>query len=135
MEQCLFCQIIVGKIPSRKIYEDKDIFAFLDITPNSDGHSLVIPKKHSVDLQSTDLETLKAVSVGRKIVADILKAKLAKPVKGFNFVSNQGSEAFQMVFHYHEHVIPKYIKEEGFLINKNEQNLSDLDEIHKQLTS
>ncbi|AXK51325.1 HIT family protein [Spiroplasma alleghenense] len=131
MENCLFCQIIDGKIPSRKVFENNDVYAFLDIMPNSDGHTLIIPKKHSNDLQSTDLEVLRAIGSARKEVVDLLTAKLTKPIVGFNYVSNQGAEAFQMVFHYHEHVIPKYKKDEGFLIKKNVQNLSDLDEVHQ----
>ncbi|WP_422397183.1 HIT family protein [Spiroplasma endosymbiont of Panorpa germanica] len=133
MDKCMFCEIVAKKIPSKKVFENDEVYAFLDIFPNSDGHTLIIPKKHSNDLQSTDFDTLKAIGSARKEVADLLVQKIQKPIVGFNYVSNQGAEAFQMVFHYHEHVIPKYTKSEGFLINKNVQNLSDLDEVHQQI--
>jgi histidine triad (HIT) family protein len=109
---CLFCKIIQGEIPAKIIYEDEFTIAFLDLYPNSEGHTLVIPKKHCVDFTDSDLTTAQQVVAAKKAVVEILRQKL-NPV-GFNFVSNQGSEAHQVIFHYHEHIIPKYVKELGY---------------------
>jgi histidine triad (HIT) family protein len=106
-ENCLFCKIIAGKIPSRKVYEDDDIFAFHDIHPWAPVHFLMVPKKHipslaQVDATHTDL-------LGRMMV---LAPKLALqegckpyPEGGFRIVSNTGAEGGQEVHHMHWHVM------------------------------
>ncbi|AUB31909.1 HIT family protein [Spiroplasma floricola] len=130
---CIFCKIIDKEMNAKIIYENDYTLAFLDIFPNSNGHSLVIPKKHFEDYEQTDDFYLQEVAKTKKIVAKILKEKLN--AKGINYVSNQGSEAFQVVFHYHEHIVPKYIKEKGytFKINTEPGDLLDLDIIYKKL--
>ncbi|QBQ07989.1 histidine triad protein [Spiroplasma gladiatoris] len=135
MENCIFCKIIDQQIPSKKIYENEYVYSFLDISPNSDGHCLVVPKKHFSDFQNTSSEYLHHVLDGKKEVLKLLDEKLPKKPLGYNFISNQGEEAFQTVFHYHEHIIPKYKKDKGytFLIKKEENDLSDIDDIHKAL--
>ncbi|ATZ18634.1 histidine triad protein [Williamsoniiplasma somnilux] len=128
--ECLFCKIINNEIPCYKIYENETTLAFLDIFPNANGHCLVIPKKHVESFSKADSQ----------IVCDVAKAKLAvigkltklNP-KGFNFVSNDGNEAFQEVLHYHEHIIPKYKKEEGFTFKINKVNLDDVNNIYNKL--
>ncbi|ATZ16534.1 histidine triad (HIT) family protein [Entomoplasma freundtii] len=109
---CLFCKIVRKEIPASIIYEDDATLAFLDIHPTDNGHTLVIPKKHTSSFSKTDELTICAVTKAKKVVAELLQTKL-KP-NGFNFVTNDGAEAFQEVFHYHEHVIPKYKKNQGY---------------------
>lgn len=131
---CIFCKIIAQEIPSKKIYENDLVYAFLDLFPNSDGHTLIIPKKHFDYYSETDDEHLAAVAkVGKKVAQKMYQ--VLKPV-GINYVSNEKSEAFQQVFHYHLHVIPKYKKEEGygFKLNVDKEKLRDLDEIKELLT-
>lgn len=126
MKDCIFCQMVRNELPCKKIYECADTLAFLDIFPNSEGHCLVIPKQHFADFSSTSEKELKAVAVAKAKVVEILKEKLPNQPVGFNFISNQGAEAFQQVFHYHEHIVPKYKMNDGykFLINKNKNDLS-----------
>ncbi|AGR41497.1 HIT domain-containing protein [Spiroplasma taiwanense] len=133
MNECIFCKIIAREMEAKILFENEHTIAFLDLYPNSDGHSLVIPKKHFENFQETDDFYLSEVVKTKRIVTDLLNEKL-NPV-GFNFVSNQGVEAFQTVFHYHEHIIPKYHREKGltFKVNKEVDDLDDLHNIHKKL--
>lgn len=132
--ECIFCKIIAQEIPSKKIYENDLVYAFLDLFPSSDGHTLIIPKKHFEYYSETDDEHLAAVAKAGKMVAQKMYQAL-HPV-GINYVSNEKSEAFQQVFHYHLHIIPKYKKEEGygFKLNVDKEKLRDLDEIKELLT-
>jgi histidine triad (HIT) family protein len=109
---CLFCKIVNKEIPAMIVYENETTLSFMDINPNSEGHVLVIPKNHCVDFDDASNEDAIEVVKTKKIVTKLLKEKL-KPV-GFNFVSNMGVEARQVVFHYHEHIIPKYEKDLGY---------------------
>lgn len=104
MNDCLFCKIIKGDIPSYKVYEDDDTLAFLDINPDSMGHTLVIPKKHFNNYEDIDLDTISKVNKTGKIVYNMLKEKL-KP-EGIKLVQNNG--VIQDVLHYHLHIIPVY---------------------------
>ena len=104
MNDCLFCKIVKGEIPSFKIYEDDFVFAFLDIDPKSEGHTLIIPKKHTLDLQSIEKDSLLAILEAAKKVMNLLSQKL--PVDGFTIMQNNG--AAQEVKHFHLHVIPYY---------------------------
>jgi histidine triad (HIT) family protein len=106
-ENCLFCKIIAGKIPSRKVYEDDDIFAFHDINPWAPVHFLMIPKAHITSLAHVDATN--AELLGRMMV---LAPKLALqegcrpyPEGGFRIVSNTGAEGGQEVHHMHWHVM------------------------------
>ncbi|MFH0814846.1 MAG: HIT family protein [Candidatus Falkowbacteria bacterium] len=97
---CLFCKIIKGEIPCHKIYEDADVFAFLDINPVSQGHTLVLPKKHFKGLLDSDAETLsKIMAAAQKIARAIGKA--------FNLIQNNGAAAGQVIDHLHFHIIPR----------------------------
>lgn len=106
MEDCLFCKIITGEIPSYKIYEDDDVLAFLDITPVNPGHTLVIPKEHFANLLElpNDL-ACKIVSVIKKITPAILAGVGAE---SFNLGLNNGSLAGQLVNHFHWHIMPRF---------------------------
>lgn len=102
---CVFCKIIKGELPSQKIYEDENYFAFLDIHPISPGHSLIIPKHHAQDLlHSTSDDRKGLLEVVHKIAPSILKAVDAK---AFNVGINVGKDAGQVVFHTHLHLIPR----------------------------
>ena len=103
---CIFCAIAAGEIPSFKVYEDEQVLAYLDINPFSKGHTLVIPKKHSACLVDTDDETLAVVIARVKKVAAHLKEKLG--CDGFNIVQNNGEVAGQTVRHVHFHIVPRW---------------------------
>ncbi|MCR5413445.1 MAG: HIT family protein [Kiritimatiellae bacterium] len=102
---CIFCAIAEGEIPSFKIYEDELVLAYLDINPFSAGHALVIPKAHSEGLLDTSDETLAAIIARVKKVAAHIKTAL--PCDGFNIMQNNGEAAGQTVRHVHFHIIPR----------------------------
>ena len=103
---CVFCAIAAGEIPSFKIYEDDVALAYLDINPCSEGHVLVIPKEHHAWLLDAPDELLAAVVSRVKRVAAHLKEAL--PCDGFNILQNNGEAAGQSVFHVHFHIVPRY---------------------------
>jgi len=106
MDNCIFCMIAEGKIPSKKIYEDVFCVATLDIGPATKGHTLIIPKSHHQDITDIDDELLgKLFGTARKIGL-LQKEKLG--ADGFNLVQNNGAAAGQTVPHFHIHVIPRY---------------------------
>ena len=106
MQDCIFCKISTGEIPSDKIYEDEQVFAFLDIRPVNKGHALVVPKKHAKDFLEVDAATLtETVTRVQKIAKAVMKATGAG---GFNLHVNTGSAAGQVVFHLHFHIIPRF---------------------------
>ena len=107
---CVFCAIAAGEIPSFKVYEDELVLAYLDINPFSKGHTLVIPKSHSAGLLDTPEETLSALIARVKKIAAHLKNALA--CDGFNILQNNGEAAGQTVMHIHFHIVPRYGKEE-----------------------
>jgi len=101
---CLFCKIINGDIPSYTIYENEYVKCFLDINPVQDGHTLIIPKKHFLDINDIDEEYLNNILKASKVVVKLLEEKL-KP-NGIRLVQNNG--VLQEVKHFHLHVIPNY---------------------------
>lgn len=102
---CIFCKIIAGKIPSNKVYEDESVFAFLDIGPLSDGHTLVIPKEHCVKLHQCDADVMADLG---SIIGKIAKAVIdAVGVEDYNVTCNNGRLAGQLVEHLHFHIIPR----------------------------
>lgn len=111
---CIFCKIINGEIPSYTIYEDDIIKAFLDIDPKSNGHTLIIPKKHFQDISDIDDETLNYILKKAKDIKYILEEKLN--IEGVTLVQNNGLS--QEVKHYHLHLIPNYQNNE--LLNVEE---------------
>jgi len=102
---CVFCAIAAGEIPSFKIYEDDLVLAYLDINPFSEGHTLVIPKAHTTGLLDTPSDTLREIIVRVKTVAERIKAEL--PCDGFNILQNNGPAAGQTVPHLHFHIVPR----------------------------
>ena len=103
---CIFCAIAAGEIPSFKVYEDDLVLAYLDINPFSKGHTLVIPKTHSKGLLDTDDRILAEIIVRVKKVAAHVAAKLG--CDGFNIVQNNGAAAGQTVNHVHFHIVPRW---------------------------
>ena len=106
---CVFCAIAAGEIPSFKVYEDDLVLAYLDINPFAKGHTLVIPKAHTTGLLDTDEATLAMLIARVKKVAAHLKTVL--PCDGFNVLQNNGEAAGQTVPHIHFHIVPRYGKE------------------------
>ncbi|WP_342252469.1 HIT family protein [Spiroplasma endosymbiont of Amphibalanus improvisus] len=117
MNNCIFCKIINREIPAYIIYEDDDVLAFLDIEPISKGHTLIIPKKHYQNLTETSDELIMKMGVINKKIALNILNKL-KP-QGLNYLINQEAIAGQVIFHYHQHIIPKYDAKNGLTINQN----------------
>ncbi|HKI42232.1 MAG: HIT family protein [Mycobacterium sp.] len=102
---CVFCAIVAGEAPAIRIYEDDDHLAILDIRPFIRGHTLVVPKRHSVDLTDTPPETLAGmITIGQRIARAARATELADAT---NIVINDGRAAFQTVFHIHLHVLPR----------------------------
>lgn len=104
MNECLFCKIVKGEIPSYKVYEDENTLAFLDINPEGLGHTLVVPKKHFNNYEDIDLETIRYVNETGKIVFDKIMKELNPD--GIRLVQNNG--IIQDVLHYHLHLVPVY---------------------------
>ncbi|STZ61019.1 HIT family protein [Mycolicibacterium tokaiense] len=103
---CVFCAIVAGAADAIRVYEDDDYLAFLDIRPIVRGHTLVVPKTHSVDLTDTPADTVAGlVRVGQRIGQAARHSELA--ADGNNIVINDGKAAFQTVFHIHLHVAPR----------------------------
>jgi histidine triad (HIT) family protein len=104
--ECIFCKIVSGDIPTKKIYEDDQYFAFLDIFPANRGHSLVIPKNHYADIHSMPAEVYGGIAATAKKVADLLQSKLNS--EGTTIFQMNKEAGWQTVFHAHMHVIPRW---------------------------
>ena len=111
MDECLFCKIIAGEIPSQKIYEDEKTFAFLDINPVNPGHTLVVPKEHSENIYDTSEDNWTAVMKTTKMLAPIIKKAVG--ADGINLEMNNEKAAGQIIFHTHVHIVPR-IDDDGF---------------------
>ena len=106
MENCIFCKIASGEIPSATLYEDEDFRVILDLGPATKGHALILPKKHAANIAEMPDDLLgRAASVAKK-VAVAMKEGLS--CDGVNIVQNNGEAAGQTVFHFHMHIIPRY---------------------------
>jgi histidine triad (HIT) family protein len=103
---CVFCKIIAAELPARIIDEDERTIAFMDIAPATRGHALVIPRAHTRDLLSIDEEDLQAVLASARRLAAAAKERLH--ADGVNLLNSCGAAAWQTVFHFHIHVIPRY---------------------------
>ena len=103
---CIFCKILAGEIPARIVDEDERTIAFLDIAPATRGHALVIPRAHSADLLSVEPEDLAAVALAAQRLA--ARARESLGADGVNLINSCGTAAWQSVFHFHVHVIPRY---------------------------
>ena len=117
---CLFCKIINKEVPSYKIYEDEIVYAFLDINPDSVGHTLIVPKKHYLDLNDIDINTLKHIME----IAKLLKKRIEEKLNcdGLTLIQNNGK--IQEIKHFHLHLKP-------FYINKKDKTLEEVYELLK----
>ena len=107
MSDCIFCKIIAGEIPCKKVYEDESVLAFHDINPAADTNILVIPKKHIASLNELEQDDEELMG---KFMLSIPKVAKQLGLKGFKTVINTGKEGGQMVFHIHAHILGGKIK-------------------------
>ena len=108
---CIFCKLANGEIPTNAIYEDDDFKVILDASPASKGHALILPKEHYANIYEIDEEVLaKASRLAKKIITH--EKKILK-CDGYNVVQNNGEVAGQTVFHYHMHLIPRYASDDN----------------------
>lgn len=105
MNDCIFCKIINGELPSYKVYEDEHTLAFLDINPVNPGHTLVVPKKHFADIEAASEEALIQIIQTVKKVGASLKKNLG--TAGYNIQVNNDPTAGQIVPHLHFHLVPR----------------------------
>lgn len=126
---CVFCKIIKGEIPSLKIYEDDSVLAFLDINPDCDGHTLIIPKKHFKDLDDIDIDTLTKINLAAKKVKKLLEEKLH--CDGISLLQNNGN--VQEVKHYHLHLKPQYKDKMSLELVKHKDLIKDSNEIYNMI--
>ena len=103
---CLFCRILAGELPAQIVDEDERTVSFMDINPATRGHALVIPRAHSVDLHDTPAEDVAATAVAAQRLAERARDRLG--ADGVNLLNACGTAAWQSVFHFHVHVIPRY---------------------------
>ena len=129
--ECLFCEIVNKKKNAYIVEENQLILAILDISPLSDGHVLLITKKHFADVSEIDEESWKHLYSLLKNVIDKLKKNLQP--QGFNIITNMGEVAYQSIFHVHVHIIPKYAKNEGFIWTSKPKLKYSLDQVIKKL--
>ena len=127
MEDCIFCKIIKGEIPSFKVYEDENVFAFEDINPIAEGHTLVIPKKHSRDLWEIGGDSLASVQLASKKIIDAIN-KALKPT-GVAVMQLNGKSVGQSVLHYHLHLIPRLEESPPLPISRWEMTPGNMDKI------
>ncbi len=131
-ENCIFCKIANGDIPSRTLYEDDKFRVILDLGPASRGHALILPKNHYANLYELPDETAGEVMKLAKRMASQMTERLG--CEGFNLVQNNGELAGQTVFHFHMHLIPRY-HDDGQKIGWKPQEITqeELEEIRKQI--
>ena len=131
-ENCIFCKIANGEIPSKTIYEDDDFRVILDLGPATKGHALILPKEHSANLFELPEETAgKAMKLAKKLGEQMVSNLKAD---GLNIVQNNGETAGQTVKHFHLHLIPRY-KDDGqnILWKPGEVSAEELELIKEQI--
>ncbi len=133
-ENCIFCKIAAGEIPSKTIYENEEFRVILDISPATKGHALIIPKEHYANIYELPEEMAgKAMVLAKNLAAHMTEAL---GCDGFNLVQNNGEVAGQTVFHFHMHLIPRYEgdgNQDKLCWNHLELSQEELDEIHQKL--
>ncbi|MCI8372400.1 MAG: HIT family protein [Lachnospiraceae bacterium] len=112
-DDCIFCKIANGEIPSTTLYEDEEFRVILDLGPASRGHALILPKEHYANLYEIEDDTAAKVMVLAKKMAKAMTKGLK--ADGFNLVQNNGETAGQTVFHFHLHLIPRYADEKKII--------------------
>lgn len=131
-EDCIFCKIAGGEIPSKTLYEDEDFRVILDLGPATKGHALILPKDHAADLYELSDRAAASVLVLAKKMAGTMKEKLH--CDGLNLVQNNGEAAGQTVPHFHIHLIPRY-RGDGQNINwvPGKPTPEELEEVRRQI--
>jgi histidine triad (HIT) family protein len=104
--ECIFCKIVAGELPAAVVASDERVLAFLDINPATRGHTLVIPRAHAQDIDEIGAEDLAATIVLAQRIAGRVRRRLG--ADGVNLLHSSGAAAWQTVFHFHIHVIPRY---------------------------
>ena len=128
---CIFCKLANGDIPTNSIYEDDNFNVILDNAPATKGHALVLPKNHYADIYEIDPEVLgRAIQVGQKVIKHATKVL---GCEGYNLLQNNGEVAGQTIFHFHLHLIPRYADMDNSEILKAPANEADADAL-KALT-
>ena len=130
MDDCIFCKIIKGEIPSIKLYEDEKTIAFLDIYPVAKGHTLIIPKNHSATLYDISIEDAEAVGATVSRVTKTVKKVLK--CDGVNVYQGNEKAAMQEIFHVHFHVIPRF-EDDGIVFMAQKSELKEDPEITSKL--
>lgn len=132
-DNCIFCKLANGDIPTRSIYEDEDFNVILDMGPATKGHALILPKNHSANLyELPDEEAGKVMKLAKKLATEMTD-KLG--CDGFNLVQNNGETAGQTVFHFHLHLIPRYKDDNQHIVWKpTEPSAEELDAVKDLLT-
>lgn len=132
MDNCIFCKIANHEIPGKIIYEDEICMAFLDLSQTTDGHTLIIPKKHSNSFLDTDPDILAhIIKIAQNTANKLVKKTNAK---GMNMISNMNEVAGQTVHHFHIHLIPRYQEDEGIQIHYTDRSKDvDLEDIYQIL--
>lgn len=132
-ENCIFCKIANGEIPSKTLYEDESFRVILDLGPATKGHALILPKEHSDNLYELPEDTAAGAMKLAKKMATLMTEKLH--ADGFNLVQNNGEVAGQTVMHFHLHLIPRYEGDGQRIVwNPGEMTQEELEEIKKQIT-
>ena len=133
-DDCIFCKLANGDIPTNSIYEDDDFRVFLDASPATRGHCLIVPKQHFDNLEELDDEVAAKVFPLAKKMMKLLKDKLGW--EGFNVVQNNGELAGQTVFHFHTHLIPRYRGDgQNFEMKHSDPKDGELEAVLKDIVS
>ncbi len=131
-EDCIFCRIANGEIPSATLYEDERFRVILDLNPANPGHALILPKEHYADVTAIPDEIAAQVLPLGARIGQAMKEALG--CDGFNIVQNNGEAAGQTVFHFHVHVIPRYAGEEKMVCwNPGSYAEGEMDEVAEKL--
>jgi histidine triad (HIT) family protein len=125
MEDCIFCRIVAGELPSTRIHEDERTIAIMDINPATRGHALVIPRAHARDIHDIGEQDLAHCALVARTIAD--RALSGLSADGITIMQANAPAAWQTVFHYHVHVIPRYLDDP--LVLPWQPAPADLDEI------
>lgn len=133
VDDCLFCKIITGDVPSVRIYENDNVIAFMDIMPVREGHCLIIPKEHSNDLLDASPEAIAAVASASVAIANAVKK--ATNADGIRVVQLNGAAAGQTVFHYHMHIIPTMEGDSFVPHGRGQQNVEELQKMAEKIKS
>ena len=132
MNDCIFCKIAKGEIPSATVYEDDDFRVIMDISPASEGHMIILPKEHAANVYELSDVTASKIYVLAKKLATALKDEL--DCDGINILQNNGEAAGQTVFHLHMHIIPRYYSDDiSIRWNQGKSDTDSLTELAKSI--